>query len=131
MARALFLHGLAACHPYEWHPWQMDVLEQILIRYETFACVFGPLECVALAAGGALFLIQLACCPVLFFASWGAKEALIMFFGADEQQQQLQQGAGLGEEVQTPAAEPPQREQSPDLATGPSGTKRRPKSPKA
>lgn len=99
MARALFLHGLAACHPYEWYPSQMDILEELLMRYETFACVFGPLECVALAAGGALLLVQLACCPLLFFASWGAKEALIMFFGADEQQHEASSEA----DAQTPS----------------------------
>lgn len=83
MARALFLNGIPACHPYEWYPRQMDTLEDILLKYETFACVFGPLECVALAAGGLLLLVQLACCLVLFFAWWGAHEALIIFFAKD------------------------------------------------
>merc|ERR1712072_505798 len=100
MARALFLNDIAAYHPYEWYPWQMEILETILLRYETFACIFGPLECVALAAGGVLLLVQLACCPVLFFACWGAREALIMFFGADEQL-----GAHSEIDVQTPSAE--------------------------
>lgn len=86
MARALFLNGLPACHPYEWYPWQMDVLEQILLKYEKFACIFGPLECVALGSGALLLLVQLACCPVLFFASWDAPLALIMFFGAEQEQ---------------------------------------------
>merc|ERR1719174_355746 len=86
MARALFLNGIAACHPYEWYPWQMGILEKILLRYETFACIFGPLECIALAAGGALLLVQLACCPVLFFSAWGAHEALIVFFSKEEEQ---------------------------------------------
>jgi len=86
MARALFLNGVAACHPYEWYPWQMDVLEGILHKYETFSCVFGPLECVAVAAGGILLMVQLACCPVLFFACWGAHEALIVFFNKEEPQ---------------------------------------------
>jgi hypothetical protein len=86
MARALFLNGIAACHPYEWYPWQMGILEKILLRYETFACIFGPLECIALAAGGALLLVQLACCPVLFFSAWGAHEALIVFFFKEAEQ---------------------------------------------
>lgn len=63
LARALFLHNAPACQPYEWYAWQMSSLEDIVLRYEAFACLAGPLTCAAAAVGGALLLVQIVCCP--------------------------------------------------------------------
>ncbi|CAJ1347726.1 unnamed protein product [Effrenium voratum] len=81
LARALFLHGSSACQPYEWYTWQMRLLEELVLQYETFACVAGPLTCTATAIGGALLLIQLACCPLLLVGQWGGHDAIRVLLG--------------------------------------------------
>merc|ERR1719355_258358 len=75
MARALFVTGQAACQPYEWYAWQMRELEDILLRYEGFSCIVGPLACSAVVAGACLLLLQVACCPLLLLGRWGGREA--------------------------------------------------------
>jgi len=85
MARALFLNGFAACQPYEWYSWQMEKLEALILRYETFACVVAPLTCAATAVGGALVLSQLACCPLLIIGLWGGRHGILVFLGSLEE----------------------------------------------
>ena len=81
LARALFLHNAPACQPYEWYAWQMGLLEDIVLRYEAFACLAGPLTCTATAVGGALLLVQLACCPVVLIGQWGGNDAVLLLLG--------------------------------------------------
>eukprot|EP00927_Polykrikos_kofoidii_P029725 TRINITY_DN25652_c0_g1_i1.p1 TRINITY_DN25652_c0_g1~~TRINITY_DN25652_c0_g1_i1.p1 ORF type:complete len:742 (+),score=109.32 TRINITY_DN25652_c0_g1_i1:153-2378(+) len=100
MARALFLTGLPACHPYEWYPRQMQGLEELMLRYETFACVVGPLACVGTALGVCLLLVQLSCCPLLLFGRWGGFNALFLFLATDEEIDRVFEGEGS-----SPAAE--------------------------
>jgi len=85
MARALFLNDFPACHPYEWYPRQMGALEGLMARYESVACALGPLACAAGAAGAALLLAQLACCPLLLLGRWGVGQALIVLFASEEE----------------------------------------------
>ncbi|CAE8721509.1 unnamed protein product, partial [Polarella glacialis] len=84
LARALWLKGFPACQPYEWYSSQMGALEELVLRYETFACVAGPLTCTATAVGGALLLVQLACCPLLLVGQWGGYEAILVLIGSIE-----------------------------------------------
>ena len=81
LARALFLQGTPACQPYEWYTWQMKLLEELILQYEQFACVAGPLTCVATAVGGALLLIQLMCCPLVLIGQWGGQAAIFVLLG--------------------------------------------------
>lgn len=81
LARALFLQGTPACQPYEWYTWQMKLLEELMLQYEEFACILGPLTCVATAVGGALLLIQLACCPLVLIGQWGGHAAICVLLG--------------------------------------------------
>lgn len=85
MARALFLTGAEACQPYEWYPWQMTTLEELLLRYENFACIVGPLTCATAVIGAILLFVQLACCPLLLLGHWGVHEALVVLFATDEE----------------------------------------------
>lgn len=85
MARALFLNDLPACQPYEWYTWQMDKLEKLVLKYESFACVQGPLACAAVAVGVFLLLTQLVCCPLLLLGRWGMRRALLVLFATDEE----------------------------------------------
>lgn len=80
-ARALFLQGSPACHPYEWYTWQMRSLQEFVLQYESFACVAGPLTCMATGVGGALFFIQLACCPLVLIGQWGGHSAICILLG--------------------------------------------------
>ena len=81
LARALFLQGTPACQPYEWYTWQMKVLEELILQYEQFACVAGPLTCAATAVGGALLFIQLMCCPLVLIGQWGGQAAICVLLG--------------------------------------------------
>ena len=81
LARALFLQGTPACQPYEWYTWQMKLLEELILQYEQFACVVGPLTCVASVVGGALLFIQLVCCPFVLIGQWGGHAALCVLLG--------------------------------------------------
>ena len=81
LARALFLHNTPACQPYEWYAWQMGLLEDIVLQYESFACLAGPLTCTATAVGAALLLVQLACCPLVLIGQWGGNEAVLVLLG--------------------------------------------------
>lgn len=85
MARGLFLNDLPACQPYEWYSWQMDKLEQLVLRYESFACIQGPLACAATAVGALLLLAQLACCPLLLLGRLGVRRALLVLLATDEE----------------------------------------------
>merc|ERR1712176_912806 len=75
-----------ACQPYEWYSSQMAKLEDLVLRYETFACVAGPSMCIAAFVGGILLLVQLTCCPMLLLGSWGgAQEAIFVLLATDEE----------------------------------------------
>lgn len=96
MARALFLKGFAACQPYEWYTEQMAALEDLVLRYEGFACIVAPLTCVSIAVGGMLVLAQLLCCPLLFLGSCGLDSTLLVLFASDEELDQLVEGDASG-----------------------------------
>lgn len=85
MARALFLNHLPACQPYEWYAWQMQRLEELVLSYENFACLAGPLMCAAVAVGAALLLAQLASCPLLLLGRFGVRRALLVLLASDEE----------------------------------------------
>lgn len=85
MARALFLSGDPACQPYEWYVQQMEELESIVLRYENFACIVGPLGCGAVAVGACLLLVQFACCPLLLLGRWGGREAVFFLLATDDE----------------------------------------------
>jgi len=89
MARALFVKSFAACQPYEWYDWQMTALEEIILQYENFACLAGPLTCLSAAIGAVLLLVQLACCPLLFLGHCGLDHALLVLFATDEELDRL------------------------------------------
>merc|ERR1740121_1447122 len=63
----------------------MDKLEQLVLKYESFACIQGPLACAAVAVGVLLLLAQLACCPLLLLGRWGVRRALLVLFATDEE----------------------------------------------
>eukprot|EP00747_Dinoflagellata_sp_TGD_P218188 gnl/TRDRNA2_/TRDRNA2_90478_c0_seq1.p1 gnl/TRDRNA2_/TRDRNA2_90478_c0~~gnl/TRDRNA2_/TRDRNA2_90478_c0_seq1.p1 ORF type:complete len:621 (-),score=104.85 gnl/TRDRNA2_/TRDRNA2_90478_c0_seq1:45-1907(-) len=84
MARALWLNNQPACQPFEWYTWQMQGLDDLLTKYETFACAEGPLCFASLAAGGVLLLVQLSCCPVLLLGRWGVHQALVVLFASEK-----------------------------------------------
>jgi len=85
MARALFLNHLPACQPHEWYSWQMRKLEDLILRYENFACIVGPLMCAATGIGAALLVVQLACCPLLLLGRWGVQKTLLFLLATDEE----------------------------------------------
>jgi len=89
LARALFLDAFPACQPYEWYASQMSVLEEIVLEYESFSCIVGPLTCASTAVGGVLLLVQLACCPLLFLGSCGLDRVLLVLFASDEELDRL------------------------------------------
>mmetsp|Transcript_57235 Transcript_57235/g.177880 ORF Transcript_57235/g.177880 Transcript_57235/m.177880 type:complete len:133 (-) Transcript_57235:7-405(-) len=98
MARALFLSTFPACQPYEWYASQMSLLEELVLSYESFSCVIGPLTCTSTVVGGLLLLLQLACCPLLFLGSCGLDRAVLVMFASDEELDRL---------VEAEAPEPP------------------------
>ena len=59
----------------------MSSLEDIVLRYEAFACLAGPLTCAAAAVGGALLLVQIVCCPLVLIGQWGGSEAVLLMLG--------------------------------------------------
>merc|ERR1740121_521261 len=63
----------------------MDKLEQLVLKYESFACIQGPLACAAVAVGMLLLLTQLVCCPLLLLGRWGVSRALLVLFATDEE----------------------------------------------
>lgn len=89
MARALFLSNFPACQPYEWYAAQMNTLEELVLGYESFACVIGPLTCVSMVVGGFVLLLQLVCCPLLFLGSCGLDRTLLVLFASDEELDRL------------------------------------------
>jgi len=95
LARALFLQGTPACQPYEWYTWQMKVLEELILQYEQFACVAGPLTCAATAVGGVLLFIQLMCCPLVLIGQWGGQAAICVLLGHFESETCTSSVAGV------------------------------------
>jgi hypothetical protein len=63
----------------------MQQLEDILLRYESFTCIVGPLACAAVIAGACLLLLQVACCPLLLLGRWGGREAVFLLLATDDE----------------------------------------------
>ena len=73
----------------------MKVLEELILQYEQFACVAGPLTCVATAVGGALLFIQLMCCPLVLIGQWGGQAAICVLLGHFESKTSTSSVAGV------------------------------------
>lgn len=86
LARVLFLRRLPACQPYEWYSRQMVWFEELVLEYESFACLLGVLNWAAAGVGMILLLLQFLFCPLLLLGSWGgARLALLVLLGSDDE----------------------------------------------